>query len=298
MSENQITGYDITVSCNEYDIQNLKKQLSEWCKKWVFQRERGEETGFEHFQCRVHLMKKKRFAEVKKLVASGVLIKGNWSPTSATVHEGANFNYVMKADTRIEGPWTDQEFTEPMPLTRQLKKFMKDQFYPWQEQVMRMCNELDDRTIKLIYDVHGNAGKSIFSEYLEYKEMAFELPPLRSMQDIMAVCMCVPVSKVYIVDMPKAMKKDKLAELYSGLECLKNGKMYDIRYSYKRRRIDRPQIIVFTNMLPNWDLMVVDRWEVWEMDPNKTLRKYTIPHNSGDGPSNIRYASGATETTL
>ena len=298
MSENAIIGYDITVSCADYDTTTLKKELSQWCKKWTFQRERGENTGFEHFQCRVHLILKKRFGEVKKLVANGSLIKGNWSPTSANVHVGCNFNYVMKADTRIDGPWTDVEYREPPPMTRQLLKFMKDPFYPWQAQVLAMCNENDDRTIKLIYDVHGNAGKSIFAEYLEYNQMAFELPPLRSMQDIMAVCMCVPAYKVYLVDMPKAMKKDKLAELYSGLECLKNGKMYDIRYSYKCRRIDRPQIIVFTNMLPNFDLMVKDRWEVWEMDAFKALRKYVIPHNSGDGPSNIRYASGATETTL
>ncbi|KAK3279739.1 hypothetical protein CYMTET_12395 [Cymbomonas tetramitiformis] len=233
--------------------------------------------------------------EIKKLVAAKTLI-GNWSITSTTVHDGANFNYVMKADTRIDGPWSDKDFVEPPALTRQLQNLMGKDFYPWQNQLLEMVDSYDERTIKLVYDVHGNAGKSIFCDYLEYNQKAFEIPPLRSLQGIMGVCMSVPKSKCYICDMPKAMKKDKLAELYSGLECLKNGKMYDIRYSYKCRRIDRPQIIVFTNMLPNWDLMVRDRWEVWEMQPDKSLTKYKTPHNSGDQADlHVGEASGSAE---
>lgn len=297
MSECRLTGYDITISCDDYDVHTLKKQLSEWCKKWVFQRERDETTGLEHFQCRVYLTKRKRCVEVKKLVANGNLIKGDWSPTTAAPHEGGNFNYVMKADTRIEGPWTDRDYTEPPPLTRQLQKFAKDRFYPWQRQVFDMCSEFDDRTINLIYDVHGNAGKHIFAEYLEHEKMALELPPLRSVQDIMAACMRAPASKVYLVHMPKAMEEDQLAEIYSGLECLKNGKMYDTRDSYKCRRIDRPQIIVFTTTLPNWEAVVKDRWQVWEMDTTKTLRRYAVPHSSGEVTSDVHHASGTTENS-
>lgn len=277
MTESQVTGYDVTVSTENITQPELCQKLNEWCKKWVFQRERSESSSYEHFKCRVHLIKKKRVSEVKKLRASGTFIDGHWSITLSTVHNGAKFNYAMKAKNRLEGPWTDEDSVVPPPLTRQLTNFMKLKMYPWQMQLKEMISQYDERSIKLIYDVYGNAGKSVFCEYLEYHNLARELPPLQSLQNIMTVCMRVPKCDCYVVNMPRGMKKDKLAELYSGLECLKNGKMYDVRYSYKRRRIDRPQIVVFTNTLPDWSLIGIDRWEVWEMQPDKSLKAYPIP---------------------
>eukprot|EP00854_Cymbomonas_tetramitiformis_P032118 gene32118-40619_t len=281
-SETPVTGYDITISSANKDYQQVALYLKEWCKKWGFQHERGE-SGYEHFQCRVWLMKKKRFSEIKKLVSAETLY-GHWSITSATCHQGCNFNYVLKADTRIAGPWKDTEYTEPPPLTPQLENFIKAggiTVMPWMAQVEAIVKTYDERSITLIYDEKGTSAKSIFCEYLEYHNLAFEIPPLRSCQDIMQLCMSIPAYKCYLVDMPRGMKKDKLAELYSGLECLKNGKMYDIRYAYKSRRITRPGIIVFTNMLPNFGLLSPGRWDVWIMTDDKSLKKFEIHHNSG-----------------
>lgn len=157
-----------------------------------------------------------------------------------------------------------------MPLTRQLKTFMKvieeTGMYEWQKKLYQLVQQEDDRTIKVIYDATGNAGKSIFCEYLMYNKLAFEIPPLRSMEDIMQMSMCIKPQKCYLIDMPRGMKKDKLGEFYSGLECLKNGYMYDKRYSFKMRRIDRPQICCFTNMLPKMELLSADRWELYRLE--------------------------------
>ena len=90
----------------------------------------------------------------------------------------------------------------------------------------------------------------------------------------MQCCMGVSPQKCYLIDIPRAMKKDKLASFYSGLEALKNGVMYDKRFHFKKRRIDRPQVIVFTNTLPDWDLMSRDRWQVWRMLPDLTMVPY------------------------
>eukprot|EP00854_Cymbomonas_tetramitiformis_P032745 gene32745-41675_t len=122
----------------------------------------------------------------------------------------------MKAKNRLEGPWTDEDSVVPPPLTRQLTNFMNLEMYPWQKQLKEMLSQYDERSIKLIYDVYGNASrKSMFCEYLEYHNLAREILPLRSLHDIMPVCMRVPKCKCYVVNMPKVMKKDKLAELYS-----------------------------------------------------------------------------------
>lgn len=270
---NALHTWDMTVfeDHNEVglDVNWLAGQLTEWCKKWVFQLEECPETGKKHLQVRISLIKKKRRSEVVHLP-----FKGHWTPTCNNVHEGQTFNYVMKADTRVDGPWSDKDWETPPPLTRQLKSFMEQPFRPWQKQVENWCKETDDRSIKMIYDTQGNSGKSIMAEYLEYKKLAFELPPMRIMEDIMQFVFGFKEQKVYLIDMPRAMKKDKLGEFYAGLECLKNGVCYDKRYSAKKRRFDRPQIIVFTNVLPNWEFMSADRWEIWEMSPQYSLTKF------------------------
>ena len=39
-------------------------------------------------------------------------------------------------------------------------------------------------------------------------------------------------------------------------------------------RFTRPRVYVFTNTLPNVELMSKDRWNVWEMDDEFELVKY------------------------
>lgn len=273
MPDQQCASWDFTISCEKFpDKNDLMKLLSKWCKKWVFQQEKGETSGFLHWQGRVSLIKKKRESEIIKQIP----IPGRWSKTCTKVHQGQNFNYVMKADTHVDGPWSDQDFDEPPPLTRQLKKFMADEMRPWQTTLKDLLTEEDDRSIKLIIDKTGNSGKSIFSEYLEYNGLAYEIPPFRLMEDIMQCAMCIKTQKCYIIDMPRALKKDKLSEFYSGLECLKNGVCYDKRYSFKKRRMDRPQVVVFTNKDPCWDYMSMDRWEIYDMTPNFSLEKRSL----------------------
>lgn len=268
---NQLATYDFTLPADKNGKQEVIVTLNQWAKKWVFQREIAD-SGFDHWQGRLSLIKKRRIGELIKLTADhfdGV----HWSPTTTDVHSKGNFNYVMKADSRTDGPFTDQDNIEPPPLTRQLKSFLNQDKYPWQEQLLKMVAEEDDRSIKLIIDHAGNSGKSIFAEYLEYEGKAWEVPPFRAMEDIMQCVMSINNQKAYIIDMPRAMKKDKLSEFYSGLEALKNGVAYDKRYSFKKKRMDRPQVIVFTNKEPCWEYMSKDRWEIFYME--ETSKKLT-----------------------
>ena len=64
------------------------------------------------------------------------------------------------------------------------------------------------------------------------------------------------------------MKKSKLNRLYSGIENLKNGMMYDLRYHGKFRYIDEPNI-VFTNQPPEMSYLSRDRWAPWTVVDNQ-----------------------------
>lgn len=267
-----LVGFDISISLtkstNDYRV--VANNLKQIFKKWAFQKEIGE-SGYEHWQVRGHLWKPTTLNNACTKFRE-LTWNGHWSITSGNTHSGNNFNYVMKADTRISGPWTsEEELEKPKEITRQLKTFMGYLKYSWQIQIENSIQEEDDRHIKVIVDTVGNIGKSIFAEYLEYKDLGYEIPPMICMEDIMQCAMGIKPQKCYIIDMPRGMKKEKLAGFYSGLEALKNGVMYDKRYKFEKRRIDRPQILVFTNKMPDLTLMSPDRWIIWNMKKDKSL---------------------------
>ena len=240
-------------------------------KKFAFQKEQGDTTDYVHWQVRGSLHKPITCAGLLRKIVP--VLSGHWSLTSSTVHSGPReFNYVMKVDSRLAGPWTDKDvIPEPPPLTTQLKEFLTLSLYPWQESLMSMIKSTHFRHLHYICDPHYNSGKSIICEYAEYLGLATECPPLMSMEDILQFLFCTPVASTYLFDLPAALRKEKVHSLYAGLEALKNGYLYDKRYSGKKKRIDRPNIFVFANNYPQTQLMAPDRWQVYQITPDKKL---------------------------
>lgn len=262
----QINLIDFTIPHKDYPtVAFVHGVLRCWFKKYVFQLEKGEKTGYLHWQGRGSLIKKAYHDSIKDKLGF------HNSPTSDPAFKQKTFVYVMKEQTRVEGPFTDQDYEEPPVLTRQLRTFMEYDQHPWQKDVTKLIEVPCDRSIIVILDVIGNTGKSVYAEWLEYYRKAYEIPPMRSMEDIMQCAMCIKSQKCYLVDMPRGMDKSKMADFYAGLESLKNGVMYDKRYSFKKRRIDRPHIVVFTNTLPDQKLMSADRWKIFTILTNFTL---------------------------
>lgn len=264
--------WDFTLKFGEQNIKLLKDNLKYNCKKWAFQLEEGE-SGYKHWQGRFSLRKKKSLSSLTKLFKSFPSWEGvHFSPTAGS--NTKNFNYVMKDDTRISGPYCDTDEEDIIP-TRQMELFNSWELYPYQKKLKCMAEEFDLRTIDFIYDQDGNIGKSLFSEYMEGLKLAEEVPPYRLMDDIFQWVHSRPIRPCYIFDMPRGMKKDKLADFYSGIEVIKNGVAYDKRYSARKIRFDRPRIFIFSNCLPQFDLMSKDRWKVWTVY-EKDLKEYSI----------------------
>ena len=246
------------------DEKGVIKMLELVAKKWVFQLEEGD-SGYRHYQGRLSLIKKRRQSEKHILLKLLKEAPPNYiEPTNNVEFLTGDMFYVTKEDTRLAGPWRDDD--EIKYETRQLKEFLQFDMYEWQKQIIGMIDHWDGRKIDLIYDKPGCIGKSMISEYLEFNGLAEEIPPYRLMDDIFQWVCSRPIKKAYLVDMPKGMKKDKLGDLYSGLEVIKNGVAYDKRYTAKKIRFDRPRIFVFTNELPQFKLMSLDRWQVWEIN--------------------------------
>lgn len=262
-TSNPVAVWDFTLSCEKWEFEDLRKWLTINCKRWCFQKERGEETGYVHWQGRVSMAKKTRNMK-------GILSPAQWSPTVTTNMD--NEFYVMKEQTRIEGPWTDRDVIPYIP--RQIREI--ENLYAWQKQIIEISQVWDTRTINIIYCPEGNNGKSTLVTYMGVHGLGRRLPFANDYKDILRMVCDMPVSKSYLIDMPRAINKDKLFQLYSAIETIKDGYAYDDRYHFKELYFDCPNIFVFTNLLPDRNLLSRDRWVYWKIEGGSLMRYETI----------------------
>lgn len=257
--------YDFTLSedvCLKDQItkEDIEKLLKSIAKKWTFQKEKGE-SGYIHYQGRFSLKLK---ARINKVINE--FIKGAHISITSTENHG-NMFYVLKDDTRIDGPWSDEIEEVYIPIQVRVMKTL----YPWQQKVVDLSKELDFRTIHCIVDTKGNNGKSSLCMYMTCHKLGKLLTYTNDYKDMMRMAMDLPSSKSYLIDMPRAISKDKLLQFYSGVESIKSGYLFDDRYKYKRKFIDSPQVFIFTNKYPDLSLLSIDRWQIWKINDKLEL---------------------------
>lgn len=189
------------------------------------------------------------------------------SPTS-NANKGNNF-YVMKEDTRVDGPWSDQSVATYVPLGVR-NMILK----PWQNQVLEWSKEPDDRTVHVIFDEIGNIGKSKLVTYLCTKKLACRIPPMEHHKDVMRACLD-RISTCYLIDLPRAMDKRRMNSMWAAIETIKDGYAYDDRYRYREQYFEPPCVVVFTNILPDPAMLSRDRWSIWYVANDRLTRTPT-----------------------
>lgn len=273
----QVTTWDFTFHIPDNkrenaDIKGTCAALQEHTAKWCFQLEQGADSKRLHYQGRLRLRKRLRLPGLKALFEL-VLPGAHWSPT-ANANSG-NFNYVLKADTRLEGPWQDNS-PAPQEKTDDVYTIEEEGLYQWQATVLQSCeNQRDRKTreprkINIIVDKRGNTGKSTFVAYMMYHQKAFRMPPINNYKELMGFAIDFK-SHAYLIDIPRAIPKGKLAELFAGIESLKDGQLYDTRYKGRYETRERPAVWVFSNIIPEDKWLSADRWAYWRIDAEYKL---------------------------
>jgi len=267
--------WDFRANVDLYTVDELLAFMRENTKKYSFQIEKGD-TGYVHYQGRFSLIKKRQKSSLMKLFDDGK-VPNYLEPTAKENHK-QEFFYCLKKDTRIEGPWTDKD-KEKVYVPTQYSKLV-DKLYPYQKKLIQML--IDLRKLILIYDPEGNKGKSSLSAIFELYHNGIDLPSLEDYKELVATaCNIVEslgdyhIPRTFLIDMPRAMKKDKLRGMYSALEQIKKGKLFDVRYKYKSIWIETPQVIVFTNTLPDYSYLSNDRWDIYTINDDMELEKYS-----------------------
>ena len=100
------------------------------------------------------------------------------------------------------------------------------------------------------------------------------IPFCNDYKDIIRMCYDIGVYKSYLIDLPRAVSKERLHNMYAAIETIKGGYAFDDRYKFQDRYFDCPNIFVFTNFLPDEEFLSKDRWRYWAIE-NLQLTKYT-----------------------
>lgn len=273
MSANALAVWDFRVNANGLSHITIIDTLKTVAKHFCFQLEQGD-SGYLHYQGRLSLIKKRRHSEKHILLGLFTKWKPNYLEPTCNDCKGDLF-YVMKEDTRVEGPWNDEDEEVYVP-----RQYRDKELYPFQQQIIDSASHFDDRNINLVYDPEGNNGKSTTSAICELLYGGIDMPPLNDYKELIALAcnICrdrrIRTPKIMFFDMPRAVRKDQLYGLYSAIEQIKKGKLYDCRYHFKSWWIDSPQVWVFTNRLPDLDMVSADRWNIWTIDKTKQLKRY------------------------
>lgn len=231
--------------------------FKEHCKKWCFQLEQGEQTGYKHYQCRFTLSAKTR---------QPIFIRELKGHSSVTAQDNINnYDYVSKDHSRVDGPWKYND-PEQVDLTRDLRVIAT--WRPWQASIITLCHISEDRKINYIYDPVGNIGKTSLVKYLQLIGAGMFIPPLNDFKDFCQFACSFEPQKAYFVDMPKALDKRKQNSLYAGIETMKSGILYDTRHKGKSVIFDPPVIFVFANVWPNIEYLSRDRWVFYIITPD------------------------------
>jgi hypothetical protein len=253
--------WDFTLKSEDIeDEEILKDSLQKYCKKWTFQLELSD-SGYEHYQGRISLIKKKSLSALIKFFKQDSFWNPvHFSPTSNNA-KGEIF-YVIKEDTRIKGPWCEKD--EIIYIPRQIREM--EGLRPFQEKIIALSNIWDKRTINLVYCESGNLGKSLLVGYCRAHKIGRALPPINDTKDLLRMVCDLPTSKMYLFDMPRAMNKERLFQFYSAVETIKDGYAYDDRYNFREKIFDCPNIWIFSNNLPDHTMLSKDRWKIWTIN--------------------------------
>lgn len=268
-----LTWYDYTD-----DYTHAIKLLKEFCKDGELQLEECPETKKLHFQCRVSLKERTRLSTLCK---KKYINNCHWSNTTNEIAKACmagNWDgYQSKEYSRVAGPWNLKNFEEKY-IPRQYREKL-DKLYPFQKKIFD-DKDFSDRFVKMIYCKSGCQGKSTIAHLCRLFGNGIVLPIcndaeklIQSTCDILSALKSRQPNPIFI-DLPRAMDKTKLRGIYTAVEQIKNGWVYDTRYNFKDWDFDSPNIYVFSNHKPDLTYLSKDRWIIYTIDENRDFQIY------------------------
>lgn len=236
----QLYAWNFTIPMEEYSASQLSQHLKGFCKKFTFQGEEGETTGYKHWQGTISLKTKEYFATVKNLL-------GEKAHIEATKNIIASENYCKKDSSRIEGPYNEKSvFLKTLTSLR-----------PWQAELEKeLLEEPDDRKIIWYYDKKGGAGKTQFAKYLAIKHK-YDILQNGGKGDLAFALSENPHAVIF-----NFTRDNEERVNYDAIESVKDGMIFSKKYESRMKIFNSPHVVIFSNDEPRTTSMSADRWDI------------------------------------
>lgn len=198
------------------------------------------ESGYKHWQCRIVFKKPMSLNQVTLLCGIG-----HWTATIVR-----NFDYCEK-EGNFYRSWE-----------KALKKFQTMELYNWQNEVLDHIKKQGDRRVTCLVDEFGNSGKTTMAKCITARHIGAYCPAMDESKDYMAWALAHQTAGIFVLDIPKSDSRKKNKDLWSAVEQMKNGYLWDKRNHWQEAWIEPPGILVITNEEPDRTALSGDRWDI------------------------------------
>lgn len=229
------------------EVKILQWILKRDVHKWIVAKERGT-FGYDHWQIRVQC--NLTFDEMKQ----------EWGENAHIEEASDNYEYERKESNFI---------CSEDNAARLSGRF--GELRPNQRAILDRVDMQNDRQITVCCDHKGNNGKSWLCRYLYENGRAFYVPPtIKSAQGIIQhIASGYRGEEYVIIDIPRSTKWN--TDLYVCMETIKDGLVYDTRYSARTRNIYGVKVLVMCNTKPNVAKLSADRWDLIDQEGRALL---------------------------
>jgi len=211
-------------------------------KKYVWGWETGKD-GYKHYQIRVQASEDSYFTRVHTMIPQAHIEKcsDTWE------YERKEGHYITSEDTV------------------DIRKIRFGKLTDAQKRVLKALRSQNDRQVDVYYDPKGNHGKTWLTVHLWETGQALVVPRASTTAEKLSayVCSAWAGEPIIIIDIPRASKPT--TALYETIEEVKDGLVFDHRYSGRSRNIRGTKVIVFTNTKLNLKALSGDRWRLHGM---------------------------------
>ena len=270
-SRKPLKFWSLTIAkIDNLSVDRMKSILTEFTDQWIFQKEAGTQTGHIHYQCRF-IIDPAQYTETLLTIfeARGIVRETvTFLPESNnSISQGGLTFYVMKDDTRVDGPWYDPSFKPRKRVTYEGRDLecMKDPRGFQRHIIDDIKPDADDRTMNWWFNKSGCGGKSKLMKWLRWTTDDVARVGLGSATQIKTSIIEKGPHRAYMVDLPRVRGSDeRQQELFSALEEIKNGWVESPMYGKSAELLmEPPHIHIFSNELPNLTYASMDRWKIW-----------------------------------
>ncbi|QBX89268.1 replication associated protein [Apis mellifera virus-6] len=232
---------------NGYNI--LEEELKKIGCDYILGKETCPNTGKKHIQGYVEFNSKIRPLENKTLKS----LKIHWEKSNGD--RQSNINYCSK-----EGNFFSTFFVK-RPLIDPLKgKTLR----PFQQKIVDLVNEFNDRKIYWFWDENGNTGKTSIAKHLciNYpNKILFVSGKSNDIKYAVKEFCSNPNNDLYMCIFYFTRTVEDFIS-YEAIESIKDGILFGGKYESGMCVFNNPQIICLANFEPNKDTLSLDRWNI------------------------------------